>query len=120
MANKKNKTTKVNYEKLCREYAEHNELEKLNQQTRQRVEQMEKEMWAKEARDAYLRVKHEQRFFTAIKLIFVVLISMACIATSLVLAYEGAFAWWIAICVSTVLTVFCAFKTGYFWYEFKK
>ena len=64
-------------------------------------------------------MKHEQRTAAAVKLIFVVLISLVCIASALVLAYEGAFAWWIAICVSAVLTVFCAFKTGYFWYEFK-
>ena len=120
MANKTKKTSKVNYEKICREYQEHNELENLNRQTSERVKQMEQAMWEKEAHDAYLRLKQEQRFFAAIKLIFVVLISMACIATSLVLAYEGAFDWWIAICVSAVLTVFCAFKTGYFWYEFKK
>lgn len=120
MSTKKKKTSKVNYEKMCREYQEHIELEKLNQQTRQRVEQMEQAMWVKEAYDAYLRLKQEKRFYAAVKLIFVVLISLVCIASALVLAYMEAFAWWIAICVSALLTVFCAFKTGYFWYEFKK
>lgn len=116
---KTKKTNKVNYETICREYQEREELENLNRQTRERLDKLTQEMWVRQAQEEYLRLKHEKRFFAAIKLIFVVLISMACIATSLVLAYEGAFDWWIAICVSAVLTVFCAFKTGYFWFEFK-
>ena len=54
MAKKKKNPNKVNYEKVCREYAERCELERLNQRTRAHLDEIQKKMWEQQAKEAYL------------------------------------------------------------------
>ncbi len=119
MAKKKKNPNKVNYEKVCREYAERCELERLNQRTREHLDEIQKKMWEQQAKEAYLRVKHERRTAAAVKVIFLVILSLVLIATSLVLANEGAFPWWVGIVIAAFFTVASAFTAGYFWHELK-
>lgn len=119
---KKQKKTPNNegkYERICQEYVERDELEKLNQRAAERVFQMENMLYEREMRAEEIRQKQEQRFCAAVKLVFLVVMAVSFITSFLVLAYTEAFAWWISITLSVLLSLPTAFKAGCLWYEFK-
>jgi cation transport ATPase len=118
-AKKTQKKTEGKYEQLCREYEEREELEKLNKRCMARVEEMDRIMWEAQARAEMERLKQEKRFAAAVKLVFVVIMSLVIIASLMVFAYTETFAWWISISLSGLLTIVSAFKAGYFWHEIR-
>lgn len=119
MSKKQKKTTEDRYERICREYVERDELEKLNARASERVYQMERMMAEREQRAEEIRQKQEQRFCAAVKLVFLAIMALTIVSAVLVLAYTEAIAWWISITVAVLLTIPSAFKAGWFWYEFK-
>ena len=105
--------TEGKYKAMCQEYQEREELEKLNQQTRDRLKYVENAMRTRLAREFFEQAQHERRI-NAIILTLAICVSLAVIA-------------WVEITLRPVLCILCAaallagtFRTGCFWNEFKR
>lgn len=112
--------TKKNYEGMCREREERDELEKLNQMTRERMARMEEAMYQQVRQMEEARYHQKLRNEATAKLVFTIVLAMPVTAAFLLLAYMGVFAWWLTSCLVGLVVGLSAFRSGWFWHEIKR
>ncbi len=114
------KTKKRDYEGMCREYQEREELEKLNQQTRERLDRYAEEMYQQVRAMEEARYQQRIRNEATAKLVFTIVMAMPVTAAFLLLAYMGVFAWWLTSCLVGLVVGLSAFRSGWLWHEIKR
>ena len=112
--------TKKNYEGVCREYQEREEMEKLNQEVRERLKRAEEAMWQQARQTDKARYQQKIRNEATAKLVFTIVMAMPVTAALLMLAYMGVIAWWLASCLVGLIVGLSAFRSGWFWHEIKR
>ena len=112
--------TEGKYKAMCQEYQEREELEKLNQQTRDRLKYVENAMRTRLAREFFEQAQHERRINAIGQMIITIILTLAICVSLAVIA-------WVEITLRPVLCILCAaallagtFRTGCFWNEFKR
>ena len=121
MSKKKNSPdTEGKYKAMCQDYQEREELEKLNQQTRDRVRAMEIAMHSRLIRELTDKARHERRLNAVGQMIITIILTLTICVSLAVIA-------WVEITLRPVLYILCAavlltgtFRTGCFWNEFKQ
>lgn len=108
------------YEGICRDRQERDEFAVLNRKTRDRVDRMQQELWAKEAKAIYESIVLEKRVKALINLILLVIMCVVTCGAVIALAYTGAVAWWISALLIVGLMMTCSFRSGWLWHEIKK
>lgn len=108
------------YEGMCREYQEREELEKLNQEVRERLKRAEEAMWQQARQMDETRYQQKIRNEATAKLVFTIVMAMPVTAAFLMLAYMGVFAWWLASCLVGLIVGLSAFRSGWLWHEIKR
>ena len=107
------------YERMCQEYRERDELERLNRKTRERVEVIEAELQARMAYEQIVREKQERRINAIVQLIVTVILTLAgCVSLGVIA--------WVEVTLQPVMMILCAawllagtFRAGYYWYAIK-
>lgn len=108
------------YEAICRDRQERDELDMLNRKTRERVDQMQQELWEQQAKAEYARLLQEKKLKALIDLVLLVIMCAVTCAVMITLAYTGAVAWWISALLIVGLMMTCSFRSGWLWHEIKK
>ena len=114
------KKTEGKYEARCLEYQERDELEKLNQMTRERMMRFEEAMCQQVRQMEEVRYQQKLRNEATVKLVFTIVMAMPVTAAFLLLAYMGVFAWWLSSCLVMLVVGISAFRSGWLWREIKK
>lgn len=112
--------TKKNYEGMCREWQERQELEMLNRQTRERLDKYEEALWKQTRQMEQDRYQQKIKNEATAKLAFTIVMAMPVTAAFLLLAYMGVFAWWLASCLVGLVVGLSAFRSGWLWHEIKR
>lgn len=107
------------YERMCQEYRERDELERLNRKTRERVEVIEAELQARMAYEQIVREKQERRINAIVQLIVTVILTLAgCVSLGVIA--------WVEVPLRPVMMILSAawllagtFRSGYSWYAIK-
>lgn len=114
------KKTYGKYEAKCLEDQERDELEKLNQMTRERLTRFEEAMCQQVRQMEEARYHQKLRNEATAKLVFTIVLAMPVTAAFLLLAYMGVFAWWLTSCLVGLVVGLSAFRSGWFWHEIKR
>ena len=112
--------SKKNYEGMCREWQEHQELEKLNQITQERLKRAEEAMWQQARQMDEARYQQKIKNEATAKLVFTIVMAMPVTAAFLMLAYMGVIAWWLVSCLVGLVVGLSAFRSGWLWHEIKR
>lgn len=112
--------TKKNYEGMYCERKEHDELENLNRQTKERLMRFEEAMCQQVRQMEEVRYQQKLRNEATVKLVFTIVMAMPVTAAFLLLAYMGVFAWWLSSCLVMLVVGISAFRSGWLWREIKK
>ena len=95
------------------------EIDHLNSLVAERMKRIEEAQYEREARMEHMRMQQENRINAILRMIAVILMYTTMVVGILILGWLDVVIWWLCAIVAIGLSLCGAFRTGYFWREFK-
>lgn len=112
-------TEELFYRDRCEDYRERDELENLNRRTAERMDEMQRQLWEREAKSEYARVRQEKRLNGMLKLLGVFTLSAVITAALGLLWWLEALHWGVCLIGCAAALIAGAFRIGFICHEIR-